>query len=219
MCERHTKKEWAIVWGIIASGHFAHCKKKKTGKYKFRTVIVGPLCMIMTYTYFICICCFADLAATRHALGVSCVPNGTFWAHEQCKAEPKGLCQPQVLLCSGGGSSDDISIFLHASSLQHNTFLAKQNEIRINLGNGGSGKKTLISSDCLVWIRFFFFVLLRKTEWKITFSFRLSPMLPDAIGHLQINGLKRANEFKIRYALLANMQETVSNTRCNAATN
>lgn len=44
-------------------------------------------------------------------------------------------------------------------------------------------------------------------------------MLPDAIGHLQINGLKRANEFKIRYALLANMQETVSNTRCNAATN
>lgn len=146
-------------------------KKKKTGKYKFRTVIVGPLCMIMTYTYFICICCFADLAATRHALGVSCVPNGTFWAHEQCKAEPKGLCQPQVLLCSGGGSSDDISIFLHASSLQHNTFLAKQNEIRINLGNGGSGKKTLISSDCLVWIRFFFLFSFGKPSEKLPFPF------------------------------------------------
>lgn len=119
----------------------------------------------------------------------------------------------------GGSSDDDISIFCHASSLQHNTFLAKQNEIRINLGNGGSGKKTLISSDCLVWIRFFLLLLLRKTEWKITFSFRLSPMLADAIGHSRINGLKKANEFKIRYALLANMKETVSKTRCIAATN
>lgn len=150
------KKSEPLFEGLSHRDTLRTAKKKKSGKYKFRTVIVGPLCMIMTYTYFICICCFADLAATRHALGVSCVPNGTFWAHEQCKAEPKGLCQPQVLLCSGGGSSDDISIFLHASSLQHNTFLAKQNEIRINLGNGGSGKKTLISSDCLVWIRFFF---------------------------------------------------------------
>lgn len=80
--------------------------------------------------YFICICCFAEFAATRHASDVYCVQNGAFCAHKQCKAELKGLCQPQLLLYNGGGSDDDISIFfllVHGSSLQNKErFLGKQ---------------------------------------------------------------------------------------------